>query len=86
LQEVEKRASQVRQAVSHHKASSDTNRSFYKTYEQKVINLPKVREKEVSVSTMHHAGYEIAASLLEQEAKSKLVAENQKLKEMLFKM
>ncbi len=35
---------------------------------------------------MHNAGYEIAASLVEHEAKSKLVAENHKLKELLLKM
>jgi hypothetical protein len=83
---VEKRTSQVHQAVSHHKASSDTNRSFYKSYEQRVLNLPKVRDREVSAHSMHNAGYEIAASLVEQETKSKLVAENHKLKELLLKM
>jgi hypothetical protein len=35
---------------------------------------------------MHTAGYEIAALLLEKEAKGKLIAENQKLKQMLQKM
>lgn len=45
-----------------------------------------MKDKEVSTQSMHTAGYEIAASLLEKEAKSKLVVENQKLKQMLLKM
>lgn len=83
---MEKRTSQVRQAVTHHRNSSDTNRSFYRSYEQKLINLPKVKDKTLSSETMQAAGYEIAASLLEKEAKSKLIAENKKLKDILLKM
>lgn len=45
-----------------------------------------MKEREVSSQSVHTAGYEIAASLLEKEAKSKLIAENHKLKEILHKM
>jgi hypothetical protein len=51
--------------VSQHKANIDTNRSFYRNYEQKVLNLPKMKEREVSAQSVHAAGYQIAASLLE---------------------
>jgi hypothetical protein len=46
LQEVDKKTGRIRQAVNDHKANSDTNRSFYHSYEQKVLNLPKVKEKD----------------------------------------
>ena len=83
---MEKRSNKVREAVSQHKNNSDTNRSFYRSYEQKVLNLPKMKERDVPAESMHTAGYEIAASLLEKEAKSKLIAENHKLKDILHKM
>jgi hypothetical protein len=83
---VEKRSTRVRQAVSQHKNTSDTNRSFYRSYEQRVVNLPKMKDRDISMQAMQSAGYEIAANILEKESKSKLIAENTKLKEILMKM
>lgn len=75
----------MRQAVNEHRNSSETNRSFYRSYEEKVVNLPKVKERE-SPLHLENSGYEIAASLLEKEVKSNLIAENKRLKDILFKM
>jgi hypothetical protein len=48
--------------------------------------LPKMKDRDISMQAMQSAGYEIAANILEKESKSKLIAENTKLKEILMKM
>jgi hypothetical protein len=54
----------MRLAVNDHKNNSENNRSFYHSYEQRVVNLPKVKDTD-NPQHFEFTGYEIAASLVE---------------------
>lgn len=60
---MEKNTHRVNQAVQHHKLTSDTNRSFYKSFEQKIISLPKVK-KQINSASIENAGFELAVDIL----------------------
>ena len=85
MQEVEKKTLRVRQAVQDHKISSDTNRSFYKSLEGKIVSLPKVK-KEANFQSLEAAGFEVAISVIEKDSKSKIAEENQRLRKLLSQM
>jgi|JI9StandDraft_2_1071091.scaffolds.fasta_scaffold409801_1 hypothetical protein len=85
LQEVEKKTFRISRAVQDHKISSDTNRSFYKSLEQKMVSLPKVK-KEVNMQALENVGFDLAVGILEKESKSRVVEENQRLKLLLNQM
>ena len=72
----------MKQAVRNHKVSSDTNRSFYHTFQQKITSLPKIK-KESNSMALEHVGFALAASILEKDNKKNVVEENSRLKKTI---
>lgn len=81
---MESKTVRLRQAVQVHRDGSETNRSFYRSYREKVTSLPKMQRDSPEISA--NAGYEVALGVIEKEVRSKAGEENARLRKVIARM